>query len=495
MQSSVRALIWYFWRRSRWHIALPIVLIIYIALLAALLPGPPAPNPDPDPYRGLAVTIFYVVLYGAFLFVHRKGPPGVPSPYLMTLPLSMKRYAVVFHGYVIGIIGAISCALAWSSLHKSGNVQEAALPDLTFAFWQLPFVCVCLTCLVQGLSHVSATGDYRLLIPAALAATFSARACVLSMLDSEIIFVPALVALALAWACSYYGLTAYRCGWSRSSLSPSLTALLDWGSGRTRTFASPGQALFWFGWRRHGCVLFAAMSAVLLFHLALDLMHIAKDGDMAAADLADFVCLPFAFFCVLVCYVTMITHDRTDFLGSGSAYFLTLPVRSAAIARGRVLATALSLFSLFLLATALLFLIGLALSGLAMGLFPVVSRILPPAAVAWIVVWSGFLFVPTAGISDFVCTFIPGVPIEQDTLTMLLVTLLAAVLLADALRRGVLGRTDASLMAAAWFVAIVLGVCLVQEMRQGNIRFWLATLLIPLPFVAVPLAIDSARHR
>lgn len=507
MQPSSKALLWYFWRLSRVKIVLLVVLSA--AAMAHFVMERGNQARPPYAYMDLCSQLCLVCGFGVLFLVQSRQRPFVPSSYLMTLSLSTGRYVAVLYGYVIIVIGVVSCAISAVHLRLFGNVIQFGLTEATLGFWQMPLLCVCLVCIMQSVIHLVGTRNELVMIPLVSALATIGFVSALPLLDPgnpehTSLVRPALMGMILAWLCSWETVAAYRSQrWG--SVVAALMSLSGRSCGRVRTFRTTGRALFWLGWRRHGRIFLVTA----LLGLFLMVAKIVAEETMIywgtslmpvrAAEYALFACLPMVLSGVILCFIVSAFRDSTDFLRTSGAYFLTLPIRSAAIARGRLFAMAFSL------ALALMF----AVAG-----FAVLLRVVPPwldvssarivftflamAAAAWIGIWFGSVVVTvTITVELVVALFFPDQFLD-DVLPTVAVTValpLAVLILAASIYRGALDRTNAILMALVLPVALCLCAAFKPGIDEDTAVFYVAALLIPLPFAAAPLALDWVRRR
>jgi hypothetical protein len=514
MRPSSRAMMWYFWRLSRIKIVCLAVLCI---AATAIIKNVQGHHPvHPYAYANLVAQLFLFCCAGVCLFAQSTGSAFVTPLHLLTLPLATRRYINLFYAYLITVAVLLSGALAALHLYLFGSVILRGPHTVVLAFWQLPLSCVCLACLLQSLVHLSGLKNELRLVPPALAMVAMAFLAALPLLNPGInnahyYWILAGFAIGFAWASSHLSIAAYRCGRYGESLA-SLIPAFDPSRGRTRDFASPGRALFWLAWRRHArsfplwAVLFYLIG--ILFGCCAFLVSHGKHtftgwygefGVMLLAMLSAPVLLSAAFLSNFLSYL----RDREDLHTKGPGYFLTLPVRSVQIARGRLLARTLTLLLLFGVVMAMVPVINLTVPQQQQTFLPLAAYILLALLlVVWVVLWLGpvavlFYVIPALVISLYrhflgVNTF--AVYYIFPALVFAYLLLPATVFIA-ANRRKVLDRTQVILLG----LALIPGVCecapLLRAHPDSAALMFSGWLLFPLPFAAVPLALDWWRHR
>jgi len=480
-------------------------------------------------YMNLIGQVFLTTILGGCLFMWGPDTSFVPAPWLLTLPLATRRYLVLFYAYVIVVVGTIACALTALHMHLFGNIIREDAPRVVLEFWQMPLLCVALACLVQSMFHLSGIKNEFRVIPMAIAAEVLAFVCVLSVLDpgnmnGHRIEQMAVAAVVFAWASSYSALSAHRNGKQRGGI----TALLEWfdlGQGRTSTFASPDRALFWLGWRRYGRMF-------PLWTLGLGLMCLALISGAALLWREPFINSPdfqgimlvYAGTLPAVACATVLSHlfilirTREDLFGAGRGYFLALPVRSAALARGRLLAITLSVSLVLAVELALFF--SVIYFSHTPPLDPDVAVTILLATVAvWLVLWFGLILAGGYVISLLVLACI-GLMLDptggQHMVDYFLSGLAflsiatAALFLFRGIKRGLLNRLDWDLFAAACLPIAAVPVFLLWTIPvwpdptiwYNLVRYLVISVLalgallpVALPFVAVPVLTDWIRHR
>lgn len=516
MRTSSRMMLWYFWRMScRSLLLFPVLCAVAAIAIHALKPA----NAEAVyAYVNLVVQVFLITAFGGCMFVWSDGKSYVPAPFLLTLPLSTRRYQVLFYGYVTAVVGAVSFAATGLHLFLFGNEIQAIGSVAALGFWQMPLLCVALACLIQSMFHLAGISSELRVVPMAIAMEVLAFLCLLSVLDpgnlnSLWIKITSVVALLVAWDASQHSLTAYRNGRHRNSIA-ALLELFALERGRTRPFSSPGGALFWLNWRRYGrlfplwslglgsvCMIFAFG----FFSLDQELAFASKNG--ARYFLAYVVSLPALVAAALLCHLFHLGRTQEDFLGTGRGYFLSLPVHSAAFARGRLLAVALSVLIVIALEMFMYFLFIWRTPTLGQNeVFGMFMNGLFCLLGVWVVLWFGLaiavgyavlfpLFLLVTFYSTEAGYFHHGMFALSLPLTLFF--------LAVAVRRRLLSRADLIHFALALLIPMAAGMAFVLEfdpyIKGINLRTVLENvhflLPIALPFVAAPVLVDWARHR
>jgi hypothetical protein len=516
-------MLWYLWKLSRRNILLLSMLCIAVTFLIRRIAGG---TPDASfAYVNFVGQVFLIALLGGCLFLWRWESSFLPHSSLFTLPLSTTRYLILFYGYVLAIVGAASCAAAALHFHLFGGTLSTLVRDgMELGFWQMPLACVALACLIQSLFHLAGIKNELRAVPMAIALQVMAVVCLLPVLEpgdsslQHIRYAP-LPALLLAWGCSHHALASHRSG----RLHGRMVILLEWfgrGQGRTATFVSPDRALFWLGWRRYGHLL-------PLWSLGLGLTSLALIGgselfwqdqlfrgiDRGGPFIVYYLgTLPAVACATILSHIFILIRTREDLFGTGRGYFLALPVRSAGLSRGRLLAMTLSV-SVVLAAELALFAPVLYYTPVLMNPDTIFTMLLAPLLV-WLVLWFGLLLAGAYLVFIFalVCLAVLLQPAGGNQLegyglvvlaTMSIVTM--ALFLFRGIRRGLLSRTDWGL-----FAAVLVGCLAVTAFfawpepahLRGPIQNLLiavlalgAVLPIALPFVVAPVMTDWIRHR
>lgn len=515
MRTSSRMMLWYFWRMScRSLLLFPVLCAVAAIAIHALKPvNAGASYSDAN----LIVQVFLITALGGCLFIWGDGNSFVPVSFLLTLPLSTRRYLVLFYSYVITVVGVVSCGATFLHLVFFGkDIQAIGGMLAVLDFWKLPLLYVVLACLIQSMFHLAGLKTELRVVPLALVLEILAFLCILSVFDlgnmyDDRINTPILVLLLIAWAASYHSLTTYRHGRHHNSIA-ALLELFTEGHGRTRPFSSPGSALFWLNWRRYGR-LFPLWSLAIAIAFSLGYIWIEFGSHHAYKNIQDLFRLAYGVILLIVvtaavlCHLFHLIRTREDFLGPGRGYFLSLPVRSAAFARGRLLAVALSVLLLAAAELALFYLFvwrnpainQSAIFGMFMnGLFCLLG--------VWVVLWFGLaiavayaVFFPLFLLVTFYATdagyFHHGMFALSLPLTLFF--------LAVAVKRWLLTGFDLLIFVSALLIPIAAGMAFVLEFDPyikgidlrnvlENIHFLLP---IALPFVAAPVLVDWARHR
>jgi hypothetical protein len=264
MRSPVLAIAWEIWRKNR------IVNWCILALLpvsVALFEGLAAWSPDVRTWQNGASPAWPLFLFPMLAslvwvlqaFTHTESDPkrgfsGMPAR-LFTLPVRTSFLVACLA--TLGILFVVLTYLVWAGVIQV--VTGFALP-LRWPVLSLAATVVCFQAAVWGLASfpwirilvitAGALGVIALnvaLIEAGL--NRDERETALSLL--------LLVCLPLAGISAWLGVKAERCGGWRpwDWLFPILRAMLDALPRRTRPFATPAQAQFWFEWRRRGFFL------------------------------------------------------------------------------------------------------------------------------------------------------------------------------------------------------------------------------------------------
>ena len=523
MNPSNKALLWYFWQLSYRNILLFSAASIAASLLIRNIAGD---APDASfAYANFIAQVFLIGLLGGCLFLWRWDSSFLPHPSLFTLPLSTTRYLILFYGYVLAIVGAASCAAAALHFHLYGGLLSTLVREgMELGFLQMPLVCVALACLIQSLFHLAGIKNELRAVPMAIALQVMAVVCLLPVLEpgdaslQHIRYAP-LPALLLAWACSHHSLSSHRSGRLRGRM----VILLEWfgrGQGRTATFVSPDRALFWLGWRRYGQLL-------PLWSLGLGLTSLALIGgtelvwqdqlfrgvDRGGPFIVYYLgTLPAVACATILSHIFILIRTREDFFGAGRGYFLALPVCSAGLSRGRLLAMTLSV-SVVLAAELALFAPVLYCTPVLMHPDVIFTMLLAPLLV-WLVLWFGLLLAGAylVFILALVCLAVLLQPAGANQLegyglvvlaTMSIVTM--ALFLSRGIRRGRLSRIDWGLFSAALVgcLAVTAFLAYIEPVDwRGPIPSLLIAVLtlgallpVALPFVAAPVLTDWIRHR
>lgn len=516
MQPSTRAMLWYFWRMSRRNI----LLLTALGLAAAFLLKMEQDARPASAYTNLVVQVFLTAVFGGCLFMGGAERSFVPHPCLLTLPLATRRYLALFYGYMIFVVGTISCAATAVHLQLFGNVLQEEGPRVVLQFWQMPLLCVALACLIQSMFHLSGIKSEFQVVPMAIAMEVLAFVCVLPVLDpghhsSHRVGATACFAILFAWACSYNSLSTHRNGRQRGGI----TALLEWfdlGRGRIRTFSSPNTALFWLGWRRYGRIFPQWALALCLTSLTVVGVFILFRSDPAIRSKGDgfavaaYIATPVLIFgAAFLCHVLLLMRSHEDLFGPGRGFFLTLPVHSAELARGRVLATVLSVLLVMSAGTAfLLFLAWIS---------PEFSRALAPqffsmailfALGLWLTLWFGLpmalIYVLSMLLFFGVAQLLGAQQQDVNWLICIAVLCVAATLffLSTAIRRRLITPVDLLLFLLAILIPVLAttGNLMGFKTDAPNPLFlpimqFCLLLPVALPFIAAPVVMNWIRHR
>jgi|GEM_PF-2548733 len=517
MSPSQLRLFWYFWRLSRWNIVL--LITICTATMALVAFGTGESRGAAAAYGNILFQVFLIVSVGGIGIMQGRERAFLPSPYLMTLPMTTGQYLSAFYAYLIVVVTLVSCLVSALHFKLFGNVIQGSLTEITLDFWEIPLLCVCLVCMIQSMYHLSGIRNELLFIPLGIAMILLAFVRALPLLDpgdthGHSITRLSLAALFLAGACSYGSLKAYRCGRYDSAID-ALMSWLETGKSRTQAFTTPERALFWFGWRRHGRIfLFGTLGFCLLswaFDVNAAFGHDARGFYITSnADeiLSPFVYMPILLSAAFLSTVVSLLRDNADFFKGRGAFLFTLPVRSAALARGRLLAMAASLTGVIavtlaaLLSAAVLMVTvgGVSINMLDFLIYGLGLLLLTEAA-AWIAIWFTLVAMPlyvALLVVQAVSLLLFG---EQQSMgTVLVMTLTGTValavlgILAAAFRRGVMDRANVLLLVVTLVPASFVPIFLSSRIPEGVAVLCVASFLIALPFAAIPLALDRIRH-
>ena len=302
-------------------------------------------------YGNILFQVFLIVSVGGIGIMQGRERAFLPSPYLMTLPMTTGQYLSAFYAYLIVVVTLVSCLVSALHFKLFGNVIQGSLTEITLDFWEIPLLCVCLVCMIQSMYHLSGIRNELLFIPLGIAMILLAFVRALPLLDpgdthGHSITRLSLAALFLAGACSYGSLKAYRCGRYDSAID-ALMSWLETGKSRTQAFTTPERALFWFGWRRHGRIfLFGTLGFCLLswaFDVNAAFGHDAR-GFYITSN-ADEILSPFVYMPILLsaAFSRSFPFSVTMRISSAAA-LLSLPACSQRRTRpGRLLAMSVSL--------------------------------------------------------------------------------------------------------------------------------------------------------
>lgn len=507
MQPSVRALIWYFWRRSRRSIGQFVGLSAAFTAFSALL-WAHATNSPPVFIFFIPQLLFAGYMLGGLIVEGKPGDARLPAQ-LMTLPVGNGRYTAVLLGYVVVAAGLYSCAETIIYCLLFGNsVLFLDGTGRAFVAWQAPLLSVCLACLFQsGVLLRAAKNTFLFQVDTLAFLLICSVPWFLAAPRGQVTFppLPLLALFIYSWALAYKAVAACRCGgWERpaATLKDAFENTFVRGLGRVRAFASANRALFWLSWKRMGrplvlvttpiAVVFAATTVgdVALSH-ATETRTLANAAAMALRTACIWLVLPYiVFHCA---YLGAILFETDAFLiRRDSPYFSTLPVRSNTLAHTRLLTIACAIgLSCSVLAT--LFLLSRLFSPeLALPIPHVLASFLVAAVAAWLGFAFGLLFL------FWLCVaFLCGNPPETILLGTLVVVVVPAGVIAmmPGTHWGLLGQRSLILMVLSLIPAVGISVCLLMAKAAWSLPWAIAALLIPLPFAAAPVAIDWARHR
>lgn len=562
MKPSSRAMIWYFSHQWRWVLPILALLSVSSAFLLRWMQGSEwgfdtlafmlGMSATPDSVMKLRDTVIPVLncvqfcLLAMFLgcmFLVNGQNNHVPHNYLLTLPLSTRRFLTVSFCVPLSVVALMSGAAMALHFRLFGNTIGHQGTAAALRFWDLPLLCLAAAALLQGLFHLSLLKSEFRAIPMFLALGGMAclwEGCLIQLTGfmghCSVVLAPA--ALFLSAAFSHHALAAYRNGRLRGGIP----ALLEWfrmGRGRTRAFSSAGAALYWLGWRRHGrgfslltalfCpagALVALVGAILVMyynpsHPSLDLMAVTREafggepasgavgGNDNPAALVLFWTLLVFGGAAFISHIWMVTPGNEELLGSGSAYYLTLPVRGADLARGRILAMATSTVVVAAAGAGFLLLFVSIFPGTVLGSQQVLMLL--PFVLAfglWLILWFGF---PISVVS---LAFILGSGLVQLLLDLqinlasclLAAGVFSAVVTAFFLALGILRRAmawkDLLLFGVACLPCLGIAAFIAAQNPLPNFpplpyAFTVAMLALPvaLPFAAMPVAVNWIRHR
>lgn len=507
MQPSVKALIWYFWGRSRRSIGQFVVLSAVFTAFSALL-WAHATNSPPVFMFFIPQLLFAGYMLGGLIVEGKPGDARLPA-HLMTLPVANGRYTAILLGYVVVVAGLYSCAVTVIYCLLFGNsVLFLDGTGRAFVPWQAALLSVCLACLFQSdvllraakntflfgvdtLAFLLICGVPWFLAPPRGKVTFSP--------------LPLLALLIYSWVLAYKAIAAHRCGgWERSAatLKEVLRDTFDRGRGRVRAFARADRALFWVSWKRMGRPLALVTAPIAAFFAATTVGDVYLSHANETRTLADaaamvlrtacmWLVLPYiVFHCA---YIGAILFETDAFLlRRDSPYFSTLPLRSSALAHTRLFAVACAI-GLSCSAVATLFLVSrLFVPELALPIPHVAAAFLAAAVAAWL----GFAFGPLF-LFWLVMAFLCENPLETILFGTVVVVIVPAAVVAmmPGTRWELLGRRSLVLMGLSLIPAVGISGCLVMAKAPWSLPWAVAALLIPLPFAAAPLAVDWARHR
>ncbi len=515
MRASSRAMLWYFWRLSRLNILLLIMLSLAAALFVRVAQGN-LPS-SPFAYINLIVQVLLLTGFSGCLFMFGTDRSFLPHPALLTLPMSTSRYLRLFYGYVITVTIAVSCAATAVHIQLFGDVLQKEVPKVVIYYWQLPLLCTALACLMQSLFHLSGIKNEFRVIPTAIAMEVLAWRCMMPVIDlghdsTHGLVNVAILAILFAWACSYNSLVVHRNGRERGGIT-ALLEMLSLGRGRTRTFSSPNRALFWFGWRRYGRIFPLWALSLSLIGVAvigtLVLLHpdpAIKSKAVALAAAATFSIPVLVFGAAFLCHILLLMRTHEDLFGPSRGFFLTLPVRSAALVRGRALATALSVLLVMAAGTALLLVLART-NPVSRDLAPRFFLMVPLFALGlWLMLWFGL--VAAAGYLALLPVML-GITILGGSADLRLIAAAVAVVsvvstilfLIRGIRQTLLDRVDLLLFLAACLPTLIV-VAQIQKYSFLDPRFYLITLVsfclllpVALPFIAAPVLMHWIRHR
>jgi len=517
MRPSNRAMIWYFWRLSRRNLLLLLVLSTGVALFLA---GPGFVSPEVYCAQvNLTVQVFLIAAIGGCLFMGFGEKSFLPHQALLTLPLATSRYLRLLYAYVMAAIAGIALLATAVHIHFFGDHLQRVGPDFVIAYWHLPALCIALVCLVQSMFHLAGIKNELRVIPMAIAMEVLAFRCALPVMDlggwnSRPFATTVCVSILFAWASSYNSLTTYRNGSQRGGIT-ALLERLDLGRGRRRTFSSPNSALFWLGWRRYGRIF--PLWALSLYLIGLVVMaggaliHPSFRLSSSSSDITAVLYLtttPMACGAAFLCHLLLLMRSHEDLFGTGRGFFLTLPVRSAGLVRGRVLATVVSVLLVVVAGTALLLLAASLSSEFHLAVtWRYFTLVVLVTLALWLTLWFGLAIVTgyLAILPIMLGTTILGMQSGGEPIVMALAVAgvaASAYCLLRGVRLGLLKGVDLCLFAAACLAALAAVSIFFNKSSVMEARyFWVALVytcaLLPvaLPFIGAPLLMNWIRHR
>jgi len=509
-------MLWYFWRLSRGNLMLLVSLSIATSL--AIRAGETGMPQSYYAHTNLTVQAFLIAIFGGCLFFWGRDSSFLPHPCLLTLPLATRRYLALFYGYAITVTGAVACGISALHLWLFGNHMQRVGEDLVVELWYLPVMGIALACLMQSMFHLAGIKNEFRVVPMALAMELLALFCVapllnLNSMNGGRIAKTAVLALLFAWGASLNSLAEHRNGRQRGGIA----ALLEWldlGRGRTRVFRSTGTALFWMNWRRYGRVFpFWALFLTLIGIAVIEVCLMFYRGTPFSSKSEELVTVIYWTTLTMVCgaaflcHILLLMRSHEDLIGAGRGYFLSLPVRSAALARGRLLAMLLSVLLVMAAGTAF---IALLLRTPPHGQGIVSWDFFTSASLfvvaMWMLLWFG-LFI-AVGYAALVPIFL-GIAILGVSTNALYYTIVLAVVTALAtglfltrgIRKGLMNRSDLLLFSLAclfsMFMAVGMSRFALSDPRRWFYALYLSCLFLPLalPFVAAPVVMHWIRHR
>lgn len=270
MHSPLAALTWEIWRRGRRSASLSLACVSFCALInLGLLDRLHIPSALQNVFPtvfGLLMTLSFLFLMGAFNYTEINATRewnGFPYR-LFTLPVS--TWQLVALPLVLGVLAVESLFLAWIKLvwtHES--IPMPAWFGLVFGTYMVFYQTALWTLAGFRVTRVAALALGGVSGVAVASLPFLAKVLPLPWLtDSRLIeslLVLTLIAFIVAWATVA---RQRRGGGQRSAWIKALFyCVIDALPRRTKDFASPGAAQFWFEWRRTGWLLPTCTALVL----------------------------------------------------------------------------------------------------------------------------------------------------------------------------------------------------------------------------------------
>lgn len=513
MQPSVKALIWYCWRRSRVNLA---YLIAMSGLVTGLLVAGRHANWEnfPCAFLNLVVQVVLVsTITGSSPYESRRDRLVLPA-FLMTLPVASIRYVGVFHGYVFATAALFSCVATAVHWALFGDAVDVDGTTYVIALWQTPFLCICLASMFQtaGTMQRMKKELESLFLTCVMVSLFAASAVPLfapgEQGERAFDLLPLVALLIFSWLASYRALSANRCDDGTSfteAFREGLKGMFANGEGRSRAFNGPSRALFWLHWQQMGRLFVWSISALFLLCIVLIVTSAYfsptdRLRPMPAEELLQLACiwilLPYAL-CSLGYILVVMSKDDPLLLKASGTFYGTLPLSNGLVSRNWLTTMACSIALSTVVALALFLLFRLFAPEPAIPVLRVVVAFLATAAAAWLALAFGFLSFLSALLWLPAAFFWPLVPAFTllSTLAAIVVPAGAIAISMASMRRRLLDRRSWQVMGLLLIPSGGASACALMAGRPWSIPCAVLALLIPLPFAAVPLALDSARHR